>query len=41
MPIDDGNRSKLSLHSSNFDKSNEKITILLKKFKNLVSYLYN
>lgn len=37
MPIDDGSKSKLSLHSSNFDKSNERINILLKKFKNLVT----
>ena len=37
MPVEEGHKSKLSLHSSGYDKSYEKINVLLKKFKNLVN----
>lgn len=37
MPSEEGQRSKLSLHSAGVDKSNEKITISIKKLKNLVN----
>ena len=37
MPTEDGAKSKLSLHSSNQDKSAEKISIFIKKCKNLVT----
>ena len=37
MPIDDGQKSKMSIHSSGYDKSIEKINIFIKKCKNLVS----
>ena len=37
MPIDDGQKSKMSINSSGYDKSIEKINIFIKKCKNLVS----
>ena len=36
MPSEEGQRSKLSLHSAGVEKSNEKIMISIKKLKNLV-----
>jgi hypothetical protein len=40
--MQEGHKSKLSLHSSGYDKSYEKINVLLKKFKNLViNQIYN
>ncbi len=37
MPSEEGQRSKLSLHSAGTEKTNEKITISIKKLKNLVN----
>ncbi len=36
MPIEEGHKSKMSLHSSGYDKSYEKINVFLKKPRNLV-----
>lgn len=39
MPIDEGQKSKMSIHSSGYDKSIEKINIFIKKCKNLVNIM--
>jgi hypothetical protein len=39
--IGEGHKSKLSVNSSNFDKSSEKITINFVKFKNLVIQVFS
>ena len=41
MPSEDGQRSKLSLHSAGMDKSNDKLIISIKKLKNLVDFHLN
>jgi hypothetical protein len=38
MPIEEGQRSKLSHHSAGVDKTNEKINISIKRLKNIVSF---
>ena len=38
MPIEEGQKSKMSLHSSGYDKSTERISIFIKKCKNLVCF---